>query len=932
MKTHLWLRICVAFLLSMALGGAARAGSAAHLYREATSISDYAAQRGDTRVQGGASKYFLKDVGPIASPGSVFPQVLSNPVCSMGPITSGTLTAAAQTVTISGFAQSINQIAIDITGTFSATIVFEVTFDGTNWVAVNATPYVTGGAAVSSVTTTGDWTIPCGGAQAARVRCSAYTSGTATITLNPSVASKVTNLIVVSVPSGANYTTVQGLMNLTGTSGGGQVNVPLGVFNWGANTLLLKSNVKLTGQGFSWTYYNIPDDGRTSIDQTKGTVFTNDGSCPVIGYNITDSGSLYGSNLAFSNDALNHSWLENFGVVGGTDGIHIGSLRRAGELYSSITNVGISGCSAEGLHLENQLHGYYADITAYECGTICFHFRGSSSSDLGPGNSYMYRLTCTATDPGLTSAQNNKRRGIVQEATLNTGYGNGFHSCQSNRFNNANSIQAVTFPGTGTNTDIQVGDLSQFQVGMPVILSDTNTAYSSSRIQAGTSAMSGALNTIFVKGTIYFIQQMSAASGSGTFRLSATVGGSALTYTGATAAYVHTYGMPCMELIATPDGSHITNTNLSNLDLEAGGTCMLLLQGCNPITMSGVGGMTDCAGNVGGGVSTICARNSCNGMLYVTQGVTCDIDASSLTLGIEGGVRGWIGRKNSNAGVGMQAIGNAGAGALFLDPNGYMTEDSYVLAALESENGMTLIGNSIGFGAAGSFSGTISTAFGPVVYLTGAGPFSLPALSKTRGGAYNNGAAWILVNNQPTAVTINATSSAKIDSPNSGSRTSFVIPAFTSIWITGNVDGGGTGAQKGWVTFGSTDPGHSYTDSSGSPGNATHATKRGRVAIAAAGTTVTVTNPLCAATSTVLCQITTVDGTAKSCVCVPGAGSFVITLNAAATGTTKIDYVIYGEGALSDLWVLVPISMLVARARRRRRRADEIRNRYSYAV
>ena len=66
----------------------------------------------------------------------------------------------------------------------------------------------------------------------------------------------------------------------------------------------------------------------------------------------------------------------------------------------------------------------------------------------------------------------------------------------------------------------------------------------------------------------------------------------------------------------------------------------------------------------------------------------------------------------------------------------------------------------------------------------------------------------------------------------------------------------------------------------------------GRVNIAAAGTSVVVTNSLCTANAHVLGNVTTVDATAKSAQITPGAGSFTINLNAASTGQVAIDFLI----------------------------------------
>ena len=81
-----------------------------------------------------------------------------------------------------------------------------------------------------------------------------------------------------------------------------------------------------------------------------------------------------------------------------------------------------------------------------------------------------------------------------------------------------------------------------------------------------------------------------------------------------------------------------------------------------------------------------------------------------------------------------------------------------------------------------------------------------------------------------------------------------------------------------------------YTDSTGTPGNVTNNSPRGRVAVAAAGTSVVVTNSLVTAASSVFAVITTNDSTAVIKNVVPAAGSFTITLNAAATAQTSIDF------------------------------------------
>ena len=77
---------------------------------------------------------------------------------------------------------------------------------------------------------------------------------------------------------------------------------------------------------------------------------------------------------------------------------------------------------------------------------------------------------------------------------------------------------------------------------------------------------------------------------------------------------------------------------------------------------------------------------------------------------------------------------------------------------------------------------------------------------------------------------------------------------------------------------------------SGTTGNQTINKASGTVNIAAAGTTVTVTNSLVTASSIVYAVIRTNDATATIKNVVPAAGSFVINLGAAATAETSIGF------------------------------------------
>jgi len=67
---------------------------------------------------------------------------------------------------------------------------------------------------------------------------------------------------------------------------------------------------------------------------------------------------------------------------------------------------------------------------------------------------------------------------------------------------------------------------------------------------------------------------------------------------------------------------------------------------------------------------------------------------------------------------------------------------------------------------------------------------------------------------------------------------------------------------------------------------------KGRVNVAAAGTSLVVTCDKCVANSMVICNVASNDTTAKSANAVPAAGSFTIYLSAAATAETPVDFLV----------------------------------------
>jgi hypothetical protein len=96
--------------------------------------------------------------------------------------TNGTITALNGAVTLAWREFYNGGVGVQITGTYSGTLTFQVTIDGTNWVAAQALD-VTTGTEATTTTGTGVFRFDVVGIQQTRVIATAWTSGTATATI-----------------------------------------------------------------------------------------------------------------------------------------------------------------------------------------------------------------------------------------------------------------------------------------------------------------------------------------------------------------------------------------------------------------------------------------------------------------------------------------------------------------------------------------------------------------------------------------------------------------------------------------------------------------------------------------------------------------------------------------------------------------------------
>jgi hypothetical protein len=99
-------------------------------------------------------------------------------------------TTAKSTLTVP-LTNSSGSAVIQLAGTFSATVYFQGTADGADWVSVNALPVSGTQTAVTSATTANAWRVNVSGLQSVRACIEAYTSGTAVTTITSSPAGAV---------------------------------------------------------------------------------------------------------------------------------------------------------------------------------------------------------------------------------------------------------------------------------------------------------------------------------------------------------------------------------------------------------------------------------------------------------------------------------------------------------------------------------------------------------------------------------------------------------------------------------------------------------------------------------------------------------------------------------------------------------------------
>jgi len=210
---------------------------------------------------------------------------------SITPPSDNTSTGAiTSTQNVAVSTEGTSALMVQITGTWTGTLDFQVSLDGTTWQAVNLYPAIPDGSpAVSSTTTNGNFTLPVGGIQQFRVLGATVATGTANIWLTAgqgqygvfNYSDNAANFLatVTQGPAGASpwlqnvtewASTVLGAPTAWGTAPTGNV--------IGVNAEMFAGNTALTATG---TALNVNIASTTGGTLTVAGNLTNNNAAPV---------------------------------------------------------------------------------------------------------------------------------------------------------------------------------------------------------------------------------------------------------------------------------------------------------------------------------------------------------------------------------------------------------------------------------------------------------------------------------------------------------------------------------------------------------------------------------------------------------------------------------------------------------------------------
>lgn len=135
---------------------------------------------------------------------------------------SATANSTVATATMNG----VSTATIEVTGTFSETLLVQITTDGSNWTALPTITKISDSTTAANITAVGNYQVSVPAAAQARVTCSAFTSGSATVTVRASTgvggsgggAAGTVTVSSSALPTGASTSAKQPALGTAGTA------------------------------------------------------------------------------------------------------------------------------------------------------------------------------------------------------------------------------------------------------------------------------------------------------------------------------------------------------------------------------------------------------------------------------------------------------------------------------------------------------------------------------------------------------------------------------------------------------------------------------------------------------------------------------------------------------------------------------------------
>lgn len=497
-------------------------------------------------------------------------------------------------------------------------------------------------------------------------------------------------------PTGA---AVQAAINAAAAAGGGVVQLPAGVIQLTV-PLIPASGVAIRGVVPSMNYGSNPNTIPDSwlVGPQGGTILNCAGG-DGFAWNLTPLGAP-ASQLAFTLTGITNFEISGIGFTNFRNGINAGATNNCAALYAKFYD--LFGQSASGwlVNITNFQHCNFGRLRSFG-GLVGQMFFGNDvpAATLQPGNSTFEDLF------GVTGSGSNLIRGICHNVNQGTQNQATHSRIQMNKLNSSVVTQAATMVNTQSN--ITITDGTKFAINVPVAFTTTANGFTANKIYF----------VLSVVGNVVTVAN--------------TVGGAAVTATGNTAINMVTQGFAPLEMVALA-GCNFTNQTMTNIDVEGGGTCGILLQNKSGLQMA-VSQLPQTSQSTQG----ICCRGVVNSKIDAPNGTNTDFDNSSPGAALQ-----YSGQRTAGC------VGFQGAGVWYdtVSTNAVMgmgcTFDVQGSGLFNLVGGNKLFPGTLGVGQKATLSGTANQALGDSqlnnVYtnnVSGTSP-TLPTITATNVGIW----------------------------------------------------------------------------------------------------------------------------------------------------------------------------------------------------